>query len=132
MPGHVANLTEHVGCEAILERVGRIVEIEEVIDRGLGLLHGQVEAVLAAACYGQDGSGTLFAIGAGGEVGEVLLGHLTQAVGVDVADEVEGEVGSVSKTLLGNLEHAVVVHLMQHIHIKWLVAPAAVTQDVLN
>ena len=93
-------LAEHIGGETILQRVGRIIYIEDVIHRSLGLLHRQVETILTTACYGQNSSRTILTTGIGRKVGEVLLRHLTKTINVNVADKIEGEVGGIGEALL--------------------------------
>ena len=66
-----------------------------------------------------------------GQAGDVLLDEGTDNSLVEVADEVEGVVGSVGGALLGDLEHAVIVHFLQILNMEGLAAPVVVADGRL-
>ena len=61
-----------------------------------------------------------------------MLDVATESSFVEVANEVECEVGSVGGAFLGDSEHAVVVHLLELFNAEWSVAPALVVDGVFS
>ena len=67
-----------------------------------------------------------------GQRSDVLLNERTDNGLVKVTHEEEGVIGSVGSALLGNLQHAVIVHALQILYVEGLVAPAVVIEDIFH
>ena len=126
-------LTQHVSLDAVLQTVRRLGVIP--VDAGVGLrgLHLASEVVDGLA-LGMSVSVhpvadlTLLAR----QRSDVLLDERTDNSFVEVTHEEEGVVGCVGSALLGNLQHAVIVHALQILYMEGLVAPAVVVEDIFH